>query len=474
MRSAQMVLTAIALFLTQQALAFDSGSTGADGAFNPTVDSEITLPADGVFNFTELNIPPGVTVTFTPNALNTPVTILVSGDAIIDGVIDINGFSAAPSVGAGNGGVADDGLPGRGGPGGFAGGHGGAADVSTTNAGARVAQSGFGPGGGIASTTDLNNAFCYGSGGSHATRGEISDSCSPNLYATAYGNADLLPLTGESGESGGSGGHGSSNGVGSGGGGGGGALLIAASGTLTINGQITADGGYGGDLGHEQQQDFGTVGAGGAGGGIRLVAGTIDGSGVISAVGGAGGGFVNTTPDNADGGDGRIRLEAEELLFTQRTNPPFSTAEPGELFASGLPAIRIDALVERDGIAVADYSGDDLGQGGSGLRLTSLGRIYAADSSSRFTVWRIRNSRDSKATVTLDAYGTGFSRQFLLPARSETFFASEIVAGAATHRLFEAGSQVSVKAAGNQPFAYEAPVEDSWGDINSCQVLGHA
>jgi hypothetical protein len=63
--------------------AFDSGSTGVNGAFVPTVNTERQLPPDGVFNFTNVNIPAGVTVTFAKNATNTPVTILASGDVTI-------------------------------------------------------------------------------------------------------------------------------------------------------------------------------------------------------------------------------------------------------------------------------------------------------------------------------------------------------------------------------------------------------
>lgn len=52
---------------------FDSGSTGVDGALNPTTDTEVQLPADGKLNYTTVNIPVGVTVTFKRNAANTPV-----------------------------------------------------------------------------------------------------------------------------------------------------------------------------------------------------------------------------------------------------------------------------------------------------------------------------------------------------------------------------------------------------------------
>lgn len=330
------------------ALAFDSGSTGADGALTPNVDTVLALPDDGIFNFSEINIPSGVTVRFEANALNTPVMLLVSGNATIDGVIDISGETAAPSVGAGDGNVGDDGLPGAGGPGGFAGGRGGDADPSTTNNGPRTAQSGLGPGGGIAVTDDLNDPFCFGSGGTFAGVGEIHTNCRTRIFADPYGNADLLPLVGGSG---GSGGHGSTSGVGSGGGGGGGALLLAVTGTLTVNGQILADGGRGGDLGHAVgSADFGTAG-GGSGGGIRLVATTMDGNGAISARGAQAGAFSNFQPTRADGGTGRIRLEAENLLYTQATVPPFSSSAPGELFVAGMPALRITSVA---GQAVPD------------------------------------------------------------------------------------------------------------------------
>ena len=343
MRLAQVFAGFLFLFpFSYCALAFDSGSTGADGVFSPTVDTELALPGDGIFNFTEVTIPDGVTVTFTPNTLNTPVTILVSGDATIDGVIDVSGLTAAPSVGAGDGNVGDDGLPGRGGPGGFAGGRGGPPDQSDADGGPRMAQSGLGPGGGIASTTDLFRGSCYGSGGSFSTAGEITSSCSPNNFAEVYGNEDLLPLVGGSG---GSGGHGGEGTTGSGGGGGGGALLMAVSDTLLVNGQILADGGFGGDLGHNGNlNEFGTVGGGGSGGGIRLVASIIDGEGSISALGGSAGSYDNFRPSSADGGDGRIRIEAENILFSELTDPPFTSAEPGELLISGLPEIRITSV----------------------------------------------------------------------------------------------------------------------------------
>ncbi len=77
--------------------AFSSGSTGADGPYAPTSSTPLTLPPTGVFNFTTITIPAGVTVTLAPNATailtltTTPSTplgpsaITVSGTATIDG-----------------------------------------------------------------------------------------------------------------------------------------------------------------------------------------------------------------------------------------------------------------------------------------------------------------------------------------------------------------------------------------------------
>src|SRR5258706_10061922 len=73
------------------ASAFVSGSTGADGAFNPAVNTTVTLPPSGIFNFTSVNIPVGVTVAFRRNTANTPVVILATGDVVIGGLLDVSG-----------------------------------------------------------------------------------------------------------------------------------------------------------------------------------------------------------------------------------------------------------------------------------------------------------------------------------------------------------------------------------------------
>ena len=95
-----LIITAMILSMTafgfETALAgtFISGSTGADGAFNPSADTELQTPPDGVLNFTTVNIPAGVTVKFKKNSANTPVYLLATGDVIISGRISIDGGRA--------------------------------------------------------------------------------------------------------------------------------------------------------------------------------------------------------------------------------------------------------------------------------------------------------------------------------------------------------------------------------------------
>lgn len=342
MKTHAIVLAAFAVLAVNQASAFNSGSTGADGALTPNVSTTISLPASGVLNYTEINIPSGVTVRFQRNALNTPVTLLVSGNATIAGTLDLSGERAADSNGAGSGNVADDGLPGAGGPGGFGGGRGGLADPSTAAGSPRIGQAGIGPGGGRPTTTSLNNnTSCYGSSGSFGTAGGSVGAGCGSLAAATYGNPDLLPMVGGSG---GSGGNGLASTGGSGGGGGGGALLLAVSGTLNVTGSILANGGHGGDIGHAHNMaGGGTVGGGGSGGAIRLVATTLSGNGPISAAGARTGNTSNVL--NRDfGGVGRIRLEADNFLRTATTTPPYTTSVPGPLVVAGVPTIRIASV----------------------------------------------------------------------------------------------------------------------------------
>lgn len=331
------------------ALAFNSGSTGADGAFNPTVSQQITLPDSGVFNYTSVNIPAGVTISYKRNAANTPVVILATGDVNIAGILWISA-SASPDVGAGgNGNVGDDGLPGYGGPGGYNGGQGGTPAASTAH---RNGGNGLGPGGGghgnyAATIWNTLSARTGGGGGFSANPGtDTSTNACAGVGGASYGSSALLPLIGGSGGGGGAGG---SAFTGSGGGGGGGAVLIAASGTINVSGNIYADGGAAGTSAGDGR---GAPGGGGAGGAVRLVATTVAGNGGIFARGGTSpsasatmtGYYVCTKLPQADGSAGRVRIEAENMTRTAASNPAHSFGAPGLLFVAGLPTLRISSV----------------------------------------------------------------------------------------------------------------------------------
>jgi hypothetical protein len=238
----------------------NSGSNGSDGVFNPTMSTVINMAdhPDGIYQYTYVNIPSGVTVTFIPNANNSPVTWLVQGNCVISGQICLDGHSgSSPSYG---------GQGGAGGPGGWAGGHAGSSIDDGGN--------GLGPGGGQGATT---NGSPWGQSGGYGTASGGS----------AYGSIFLLPLLGGSG-----GGGGGPNNAG-GGGGGGGAICIAVSGTLNFSGSITSQGGPGSG-----------IGGSGSGGAIRLVASTIIGTGGLTCYGGGGGRVrIDAVVNNFMGGD---------------------------------------------------------------------------------------------------------------------------------------------------------------------------
>lgn len=238
----------------------NSGSNGSDGAFNPAANIVINMAnhPDGIYQYTSVNISNNVTVTFIPNAANTPVTWLIQSNCVINGIISLNGSRGSSGSSGGQGG--------SGGPGGGAGGHGGS---SIDDAG-----SGFGPGGGQGA---IHNVNLGGGSGGYGTA--VVQPNTNRVGGSAYGNIFLLPLIG------GSGGGGACSYSSDGGGGGGGAICIAVSGTLNLSGAIYS------------QEGQSASGGGGSGGAIRLVASTIMGQGSIDTSG-------------SGGGNGRVRIDA--------------------------------------------------------------------------------------------------------------------------------------------------------------------
>lgn len=320
-----LVITIIAAFSALTTLAqgggFSSGSTGADGAFAPTANQALQVPESGVFNFTTVNIPSGVTVSFTPNARNTSVTILASGNVTIAGSIIIDGQagSTATYVGAAAG------------PGGFRGGTGG------FTASPFLGLRGEGRGGGEGGRASYNG----GGGGGYATIGQNGGGASFGAGGPQYGSSTLLPLIGGSGGGGGGGTNDGSVGEsrGGAGGGGGGAILIASSGSITLSGAVSARGGTGGASGT-------AGGGGGSGGGVRLIANTITGSGSLDVRGGDGGTIWYSGNNGGAGSNGYLRVEAyEHTSFTPNSNSvTVSRALPNPIITPNNPQLRIASV----------------------------------------------------------------------------------------------------------------------------------
>ena len=323
---------------------FVSGGTGADGAFAPQVTTEVQLPESGIFNFTTVNIPTGVTVKFRKNSTNTPVTILATGDVIINGVIDVNGTNGSSVTDSIS---ADDTLPGVGGPGGYNGGFGASKASPGTSAGG-----GLGPGAGKPGPgyfTGSTVIAMSGGGGGFGADGTDAPGTS-GMKGLTYGTPSLLPLIGGSG-----GGGGASSGTynGSGGGGGGGAIVIASSGVIQLNGAVRANGGMGGYAYSATCGGGPGGGGGGSGGAMRLIANTITGSGALSAAGGAGQSVIYATSTgacagagtSARGGDGRIRVEAYTITLTGTASPTVvATFVPGQVTIPSLPTLSIASV----------------------------------------------------------------------------------------------------------------------------------
>ena len=90
---------------------FSSGSDGSYGAINITSNTTLALPSNGIFNCTTITVAQGAILTFTKDALKTPVYLLATSNVSISGTIDVSGKQ-------GNGVAGGDS-----GPGGFPGGN---------------------------------------------------------------------------------------------------------------------------------------------------------------------------------------------------------------------------------------------------------------------------------------------------------------------------------------------------------------
>jgi hypothetical protein len=260
---------------------------------------QIPLPADGVMVFSGMNLVPrpadgGVlAVSFIKNAANSPVTLLIDGNLTLATGVTL---SVAGDSGI-TGGTNTLGTGGNGGPGGGRGGDGAYQLVNF----ATIGGTGLRPGGGAGGTS----AGANGPGGNGV------------FQATT----DLLPMIGGAGGGGGASTSNASGCAGGGGGGGGGGILIAANGTVTINGTVGADGGDRGVYGSSTCASMGGARSGGA---IRILANTLAGAGQMNARAG-----IAPPGTRPLAGYGAIRLEALTNTYPVSDTDPLATRTPG-------------------------------------------------------------------------------------------------------------------------------------------------
>jgi hypothetical protein len=190
---------------------------------NTTIDTRWNA---GIFNFTKIRIPKGVTVTVIGPS---PAFLHSQGLVQIDGVLTASARGQVAGPGGGLGGASQGGY-------------------------------GAGPGGGRGTKCPTVKAYGGGGGAGHATAGTNGTGCNIQAGGRSYGSVFPVDLTAGSG---GGGGY-YKNGVGGVGGGGGGFLAILSSGGIKITGTVSADGAPG-------TASSGSQGGGGGGSGGKIL-----------------------------------------------------------------------------------------------------------------------------------------------------------------------------------------------------------
>lgn len=298
---------------------------GSHGEFNPSRYREFSVGGDvsgnvirfdlsrfPVLNVTNFTLASGWTLAPVGDA---PFIVRALGEVIIAGTLDCSGENGQDlnndptqitNGGAGHCGGGDGGAgaslttPASSGAVGGAiitGGAGGGIDGPTAGQGATGTNSGGGGGGAYAYSRGAGFDPTAGSGATPGTNGEMGEDNDFEVSGGGFGGGGGSYFNA---------GAAAQNSAGGGGGGGGGYIFIAAAGSISITGQVLADGGDGGTA---SGAVLGGGGGGGGGGSIQLFAGGdvyMAGSGVVSAAEGLGRGPAGT--EGGQGSTGRTWL----------------------------------------------------------------------------------------------------------------------------------------------------------------------
>lgn len=385
--------------LAQAAITVPSDGSDGDLVINANTSIDLSLAVEGswdqagngngvydpdqwavFFKYSSVTVNGSRTLRFINHPSGAPVVWLVQGDVMIFGTINIDGED-----GAATNTVETFATPG---PGGF---RGGKASGPTG-----PESAGQGPGGGQVNPDGAAGAGSYATVGGGAFAGAL------------YGNTGLFPLIGGSG--------GAGTNATKGGGAGGGAMLIATSGTVTVDGNIFARGGVGGN-------GFNAIdGGSGSGGAVRIVAGSMGGNGVISARGGQGSDGVET------GGDGRISVEAESYSYA-------GTMEPLNAFTMAADPLRIVQDTTTPSVRILTVGGEPVDVDPR-ARFTLSSTDVALGSEATQTVTIIGENIPSTSQVTLRIVRVGNTTSEIVPASfvsetgtTSTWTADVVVAG---------------------------------------------
>jgi len=119
--------------------------------------------------------------------------------------------------------------------------------------------------------------------------------------------------------------------------------------------------------------------------------------------------------------------------------------------AAGVP-LNVAVLKGPAAIAITAGGGNDDSNGddGTSLTLASAGRLTGG--TTPYTVWRVRNGTNAGKTATLASADLIFSLGISVPARSDLFVASPVIAGGAQHKLSAGGKLVATVNALSTPF----------------------
>jgi hypothetical protein len=309
----------------------------------PTRTFDMTGRADGIWNFTSIEIPSGMTIYFKKNAANTPVTWLATENVNIHGTLNLSGANYTSSNTPGN--------EAKGGPGGYDGGLGG---TSFQVAGTYNGSPGSGPGGGAPGIDRWGDGLC----------------------GSFTGNSYLIPLVGGSGGGGGASTP-ASNGIN--GGAGGGAILIASTKDIVVNGIIEAKGGnyhYINDSGTPPNgRDNYSVSGCGSGGAIRLVADRVLGTGQLLVDSGS---YWFTVPATSKG---KIRIEG---YFRNILNTA-SSITSGSATASVPLAVTVPPPGTSPGLTITHVAGTAVAQPPTGS-LSSPDVVFSSTGTVNITV----------------------------------------------------------------------------------------